>query len=505
MQRFLKPQQLLLTLSVFIAMCATTTTVAQNNASNTKPIEAYLDAQTTVVGWADLSQFDLDQLAEFAKTLNAQGNDLTQAKAVKTALVQLGVTRMYWISDLAGLTQGPRAFVVPAPDDTIDAVTLILKTLAEGSGGTAVVDGSCVVVGDKSEIANLRERSGTPDAEFLVTVNRLKHPHAIALKTPVATLVPVMSVLPEIFGSADPRVTQAAELLVNVKAVTLSGLLPPSSFELQIQTKSPESAEGISSLINEWTTSEIKAAATPIQMKADESNVVLASNSLQSTTAMIDSLKTLTSPARLRAQRMSTLNSFKQIALAMHNFHDSYGHLPPQSLVGKDGKRLLSWRVLILPYLDNAPLYQEFHLDEPWDSPHNIKLVSKMPRVYDGSQTDEAAIAAGKTRMVAPLTKDSAFGRSGGGMTFQSILDGTSNTLMIVEAAPDQAVIWTKPEDVEIPAENPLTVLLDAAAKGFHACLCDGSARLIPGTIDAATLNALLSIDGKEIVDFGKL
>ena len=198
---------------------------------------------------------------------------------------------------------------------------------------------------------------------------------------------------------------------------------------------------------------------------------------------------------------MSTLNSLKQIGLAMHNFLDAYGHFPPQSLTSKDGKRLLSWRVLILPFLDNTALYQEFHLDEAWDSPHNIKLVAKMPFAYRGSQTDPEVIAAGKTRMVAPLTKDSIFGRPGGGISFRSIKDGTSNTLLVVEAAPDRAVIWTKPEDVEMPQENLLSVLLDAAAEGFHALIADGSARLFPQTVDDETLKAVLSIDGGELID----
>ncbi len=491
---------------MFVTMSAVTAT-AQEATSNTSLIKAYLKSDTTVVGWVDLSQVDVDAVTEFAGKMNIAINDMTTAKAVQEALVQMGVKRMYWLGNLERLVETPKAMIIPLKSDKIEPVASMLKALIEETGLAAdiEIDGDCVLVGDKDEIVFLKSSSGEPDAEFLTTVNTINQPHGVVLKTPVAALVPVMSVLPQIFGTEDPRVAKATELLINVKSLTLSGLLPPSKFELQIATRSAESASGIAKLINDWTTESLSESATAIQMKASDSNVLLTSSSMETTSSMFEALQQLTSPARNRGQRLSTLNSLKQIGLAMHNFHDAYGHFPPQSLASKDGKRLLSWRVLILPFLEHTALYQEFHLDEAWDSPHNIKLVAKMPFAYRGSQTDPEVIAAGKTRMVAPLTKDSIFGRPGGGISFRSIKDGTSNTLLVVEAAPDQAVIWTKPEDVEMPQENLLSVLLDAAADGFHALIADGSARLFPQTVDDETLKAVLSIDGKEVISFDKL
>src|SRR5690242_16231967 len=76
------------------------------------------------------------------------------------------------------------------------------------------------------------------------------------------------------------------------------------------------------------------------------------------------------------------------MAVAMHNFASTYGTLPPAAVYGKDGRPLLSWRVLILPFLELEELYKQFKLDEPWDSPHNLRLLERMPRTYapfDGS------------------------------------------------------------------------------------------------------------------------
>ncbi|MBM4090163.1 MAG: DUF1559 domain-containing protein, partial [Planctomycetes bacterium] len=86
--------------------------------------------------------------------------------------------------------------------------------------------------------------------------------------------------------------------------------------------------------------------------------------------------------AREAARRTSSSNNLKQIALAMHNYHDVYKKFPPRASLDANGKPLLSWRVHILPFVEEVALYEQFKLDEPWDSPHNSQLIDKMPRVY---------------------------------------------------------------------------------------------------------------------------
>src|SRR5262249_54155708 len=80
---------------------------------------------------------------------------------------------------------------------------------------------------------------------------------------------------------------------------------------------------------------------------------------------------------RMAAGNAQGQNNLKQIALAMHNYNDAYnGKLPAHAIYSKDGKKpLLSWRVAILPFIEQDNLYQQFHLDEPWDSEHNKKLI----------------------------------------------------------------------------------------------------------------------------------
>ena len=163
--------------------------------------------------------------------------------------------------------------------------------------------------------------------------------------------------------------------------------------------------------------------------------------------------------AREAARRAQSMNNLKQIGLAMHNYHDARRPFPPAFKADKDGKPLLSWRVLILPYLEEDELYQQFHLDEPWDSEHNKKLIDKMPDVYKSPNSSLAG--EGKTNYLTVRGEKTIF--SGGkGARIADIADGTSNTIMVVEAADEKAVPWTKPDDFEYDENNPL--------KGLAAC-----------------------------------
>lgn len=202
--------------------------------------------------------------------------------------------------------------------------------------------------------------------------------------------------------------------------------------------------------------------------------------------------------ARSAARRMQSANNLKQIALAFHNYHDAFNKFPPQASKNKDGKKLLSWRVHILPYIEHSNLYDQFHLDEPWDSDHNKKLISKMPEVY---RIPSRAERDHKT-VYQVLTGGGLFGLADKNprLGFRHVLDGTSNTIMVVEANPDKAVIWTKPEDLKVDLKDPKKGLGKARRGGFQAAMADGSVRFISAAVDAMVLKAMITPQGAEAV-----
>jgi hypothetical protein len=202
--------------------------------------------------------------------------------------------------------------------------------------------------------------------------------------------------------------------------------------------------------------------------------------------------------SREGAMRAQGMNNLKQIGLAMFNYLTVNKHFPPAAIRDKDGKPLLSWRVAVLPYLEEQALYKEFHLDEPWDSDHNKALIAKMPALF--RDPHEGATSANASYFMP--TGPGTIGESNQGTRIKDIRDGTSKTIMLIEAKRD--IPWTKPEDIEIDPEaaKPLPKFGGHMPEGlFGVAFADGSVHVISqGAVDANMLRALITIAGGETV-----
>ena len=222
--------------------------------------------------------------------------------------------------------------------------------------------------------------------------------------------------------------------------------------------------------------------------------------------------------ARAAAKRMQCVNNLKQMALAFHNFHDVYDCLPPAYSVDQEGKPLHSWRVLILPFIEEIDLYEKIHLDEPWDSEWNSQFHSQMPALYDcpdasddgGDEglTHYSAIL-GKETVFPPITRGNPDGKEKlqfGGTSLAHIIDGTSNTLMLVERK--KAVCWMDPtQEFEFESlENGFDPNADDSLLGPHrggtnVARVDGSVLFLSDTTQPVVLKALATCAGGESVD----
>jgi beta-lactamase regulating signal transducer with metallopeptidase domain/biopolymer transport protein ExbD len=197
------------------------------------------------------------------------------------------------------------------------------------------------------------------------------------------------------------------------------------------------------------------------------------------------------------ALREQSMNNLKHLALAMLNHDSAHKRFPPAAIRDKDGKPLLSWRVAILPFLEEGgwQLYQQFHLDEPWDSEHNKALIAKMPAVFRDPHEDARSTSAS---YFMPTGKGT-FGDDEKGRKDAAIKDGTSNTIMLVEAKRD--IPWTKPEDIEIDADpaKPLPKFAGHTLGYFAAAFADGSVNLISDQADPKWLPKFFLVDTGEV------
>jgi beta-lactamase regulating signal transducer with metallopeptidase domain len=198
-------------------------------------------------------------------------------------------------------------------------------------------------------------------------------------------------------------------------------------------------------------------------------------------------------------QEKNSLNNMKRIALAILNYQAANGTLPPQAICDANGRPLLSWRVLILPYLEpydgEAARVNEFRQDEPWDSEHNRKLIARMPAAFRNPMLMEP----GKTNYLAVAGSECAFNGSPRGFGLHNISDGTSNTIDVVEANADQAVEWTKPEDWNFDRGNPLRGLGAAWPDGWHAAYVDGHIKKFARDASPDAVGISFTRNGREV------
>ena len=211
-------------------------------------------------------------------------------------------------------------------------------------------------------------------------------------------------------------------------------------------------------------------------------------------------------------------NGLKQIGLALHNYHDTFGCFPPAYTLDDNGRRMHSWRVLILPYIDEKDVYDQYCLDEPWDGPNNSRLATALlnpsytaDSPFSCPEEDAASLCTSYVAVVGP----GCIWQGSDSIRFEDIAEGTSNTLIVVEVH-NSGIHWMEPRDLEledlafgvnhysgrgISSLHPRTSGIDRPPPGGAVILmADGSASFLGNDTSPEVLNALARIgDGKQI------
>ncbi|MBI2825617.1 MAG: DUF1559 domain-containing protein [Planctomycetia bacterium] len=481
-------------------------------------VAPFVDAQTVVVAHVDLRSFDaasvVPRIAEVMRLSDADRQwahkDLLEGiKRLKDA----GARDVFALVNVADVPKAPVVIVVPlGPDANADAIA---EGLRPGSDQPAVRLNNAIVAGfapaiertksmrpaARPEIAAAFQAAGNGAAQLLFV------PSTDARRAVEETLP---SLPAEVGGGPTKAFTQG------IVWAAASAQLPPKKLSLRvvIQSANAEAARAFehelsalfAALGREPSVRELvpkfDELAKLLAPKVSGDRLTVDLNEENGGAAALGSL--LLPPvqaAQTASRRARSTNNLKQLGLAMHNYLSSQRTFPPRSSYAADGKPLLSWRVHLLPYLESgdagATLYKEFKLDEPWDSEHNRKLIERMPAVY---RSPLSSAAAGKTTYVAPVYPAAIFGAKEP-LQIKQVTDGLSNTIMLVEADDDHAVVWTKPDDIQIDAANPAKGLVNGRTHGLLVLIADGSVRFIGERIGQRALKALLTADQGEVLD----
>ena len=197
--------------------------------------------------------------------------------------------------------------------------------------------------------------------------------------------------------------------------------------------------------------------------------------------------------------RSKTESNLEEIAIAIQGFESVHRRIPQRAIRDNDGKPLLSWRVLLLPYLGQDELYSQFRLNEAWDSEHNKKLLEKMPAVYANPNTE---LQLGYTTYLAPFgyvdqREQTAWDVEP--LLLRQVSAGLGNTAAVVEVTPLSAVPWTKPEDFDLK-ERELLEFLGEPPTGGLVVMLDGNSYDLSRWKDKRRLKAVLTVNGGEAV-----
>lgn len=368
--------------------------------------------------------------------------------------------------------------------------------------------------------ASLKKNATGPLADAIATASK----HTLAAGVHLSPL------FRDFDRRAEPELVPYTALLA-ARTATLTGDLEKSAkFALALKFEDATAAkraapvleEGIATVATkieevagEWRDSPrpFEKAAAPLltafalgfkkaAVKAD-GTTVLATAEVDAGAATAKALGDLLQAVQSRRKAELRMDNLKQIGLALHNYHDTFGRMP-NNVYGPKGELLLSWRVQILPWLEEDALFRQFKMDEPWDGPNNKALIEKMPKVFRAPDREHAK---GKTFYQGFVEREKLipvkgqFGRpwlkdgEKVGLTFAAFTDGLSNTLAVIEAG--DGVVWSKPDD--LPFGGAVPALGEKGWDRTPALRFDGSVTMFPTKLKPEAFWPHVTINGGEV------
>ncbi|MBN1588041.1 MAG: DUF1559 domain-containing protein [Pirellulales bacterium] len=207
--------------------------------------------------------------------------------------------------------------------------------------------------------------------------------------------------------------------------------------------------------------------------------------------------------AREAAGRAQCMNNLKQLALALHIYESEHGQFPPAYVADNDGKPMYGWRVLILPYLEQSDLYEEFKLDEPWDSPHNLAVakescptVFRCPSVPTRGPNDDPS-----STNYAMIVGPGCFSEGTTSADLKSIRH-TDQMIMLVEVA-DSGILWTEPRDLDATTmsyqinDPDKPGISSAHPDGANAAFVDGHVHFLGNELRPELVRKMTRVDAE--------
>ncbi|MHB8972057.1 MAG: DUF1559 family PulG-like putative transporter [Pirellulaceae bacterium] len=518
-----------------MAMVAPDQYVAGDEPPDVAAVQPFVSETTVCVVKLDSAQIALPDLSEQIKSQSPEVREAWQR------LAAVANTKLAWLRTTTGGQVAYASLGIPISSSNAQAVVFCFQKQAPGltldvlrerlrlpQPAQACVKGEYLVVAplQGADVAvNLENAPSVPRRELTPALAAVaSYPIQVLLLPPdylrrtVQELLPQLP--PQLGGGPSTLLTDGlswAALGIDTAHVRAELVIQSASEEaaqklaadlprvLQSVCDAYESVPGLQQQISPET---IKTLVGLVKPQVSGSRITVHVDGIEQFAETVSLLQMATNSVQQTIRRQSDSHRFKQILIALHNYHQVFRCFPPrQEARDEKGNSKLSWRVHVLPFVDEGALYQEFHLDEAWDSPHNKALLERMPDVYKTGSIETQLghdIKPGYTTFLAPVGDGTVFGGSKP-TSFSDIRDGTSNTVVLVEVQPERAVPWTAPEDFVFDSNAPANGLQIGTDDRFLAAFADGSVQELRGDLTAAQFLQLFQRNDGQPIDWQQI
>ncbi len=485
-------------LSVVILGLLCSASFAQQNPAIKHTAAAYIEPATLLLAEIDTEKLDVRAASSWLDQnagVPISDSTMEALSRLVDSLRKSGDRRLFVVASAASLIEGGPVVVIPCTNPV--AIGKLVSTVVLRSSWNHLkvkVGDQVVLVGPDAALQRIAKSKGIEKSDLILPPSDREHlDHLLVISLPDEVRRLLSTIWPERMPEGSPVQFSPRRLIQDISRVVVSlCLLPQEELVADIETVDSNAAKRVKVVVDQIIKfSSVNPAA--VDSKIDGSTLSLRTDLETFATVA----KEILAPALERAAQLQTMNSMKLLGVAIHNYCAASKRLPPRYFVDQQGNRLYSWRVALLPYLEQKALYKLIKLDQPWDSKSNQRMTSTVISVLSQVSGDRI-----KTRMRAPVYPGSLWHGDGPPKTFQDVNDGLSNTIALIHAPESAAIEWANPEPWVISTDDPMgDVFRDR--ESAVVMLLDGSARVLKkAEMTKEKLHALLTIDGRETIDW---
>lgn len=463
------------------------------------PATPFLESSSLLLADIDLDKIDVGAVTAYLSRMTGSKAFADSGSTMNSFLDSLragGVSHLFVSAATRSPHDGGPIVIIPCENPAL--VSGLAKVLSERAAQEAPqkvhVGQEVVIVGAEPAVERIRSRQGVNRPDLILPLERKAQlDHSLVISLPQEAKEELLAFWPEAYEIASLQLKLSPRQLVDdVVRIQVSLRLPPEpEMIISAEIKDANAAARVQAVLEQVLASHA-AIRSSVELSLDASSVELRAKP----EAFVTIASTLLAPAREQAARAAKMNSMKYLGLGLHGYHAKEKHFPPRALKNEQGVDLMSWRVAILPHIDQAAMHRVLKLDQAWNSEANQVATSTLIPVY----CDQPELGP-KTTIRAPVYPGSLWVWEGQSKSIRDVTDGTSNTIALIDAPAAAAVEWANPEPWVLSQEDPLSDVF-GDRDNVTVLMLDGSVRVFSREeMTNDKLKSLLTISGGEAVE----